>query len=122
CFTLNGLLGTHHSAQVVEDTLASGFSWRGRLPDDAEQIGLQLVASRPCLYGEGRTAHLMFRHNAEPLSLFMLPDRRRAQQMIDVLGHEAVMWSTGDRTLVLISREPRAEVERLAAYIRSSIR
>ena len=34
-----------------------------------------------------------------------------------MLGHECVIWSAADRTFVLVSRETRADVERLAAYV-----
>jgi anti-sigma factor RsiW len=121
CFTLNGLLGTHQTPSAVESAMASSFGWPLHLPETAEQAGLELIGSRPCLYGEGRTAHLMFRHNGQPVSLFMLPARRRAQEVIDVFGHEAAVWSVGDRTFVMISGERRAEVERLASFMRSSI-
>jgi anti-sigma factor RsiW len=122
CFVLNRLLDPHQSSSVVESTLAASFGWPVRLPSPPGQEGLELLGARPCLYGEGRTAHLMFRHNGQPLSLFMLPDRRRADEMIDVFGHEAVVWSAGNRTFVLVSSEGRAEVERVASFIRSSIR
>jgi anti-sigma factor RsiW len=122
CFVLNRLLDPHQSSSAVESTLASSFGWPVRLPSAPGQEGLELLGTRPCLYGEGRTAHLMFRHNGQPLSLFMLPDRVRADEMIDVLGHEAVVWSAGNRTFVLVSSEGHAEVERVASFIRSSIR
>jgi anti-sigma factor RsiW len=122
CFALNGLLGTRQSATGVEGAMASHFGWHLRLPEHPEQLGLEVLGSRPCLYGEGRTAHVMFRHHGEPLSLFMLPNRRRAEEAIEAFGHEAVVWSVGDRTFVLVSRKSGADVERLASFIRSSIR
>jgi hypothetical protein len=121
CFALSGLLGTLQSPQVVEQAMASGFGWQMHLPERPEDAGLELLGARPCLYGEGRTAHVMFRHHGEPLSLFMLPNRRRAEEVIEVLGHEAVVWSVADRTFVLVSRESRASVERLASFMRTSI-
>lgn len=121
CFALNALLGTLQSPSVVEQAMASGFGWQMHLPNRPEEIGLELLGSRPCLYGEGRTAHVMFRHHGEPLSLFMLPNRRRTDEVIEVLGHEAVVWSVADRTFVLVSHESRANVERLASFMQSSI-
>jgi anti-sigma factor RsiW len=121
CFALNGLLGGHQSSRAVESAMAASFGWPLRLPENAEQAGLEIVGSRPCLYGEGRTAHLMFRHNGQPVSLFMLPERRRPREVIDVLGHEADVWSVGDRTFVMISGERREDVQRLASFMRSAI-
>jgi hypothetical protein len=38
-----------------------------------------------------------------------------------VFGHEAVVWSSDDRTYVLVGDEPRPEMEALAALIRKDI-
>ncbi len=121
CFTVNGLLGTRQAAETVESSLASGFGWRTHLPEHPDREGLELVGSRPCLYGEGRAAHIMYRHNGHPMSLFMLQRNRGENEVVDVFGHEAAIWSVGDRTFVLITRESRAEVERLASFVRASV-
>ena len=83
--------------------------------------GLELVGSRPCLYGEGKVAHIMYRHNGRPVSLFMLPRTAREDQIVDVLGHECVIWSVDDRTFVLVARESRADVTRLASFVQSYV-
>src|SRR5262249_48903403 len=103
-----------------EAALASDFGWPVRLTG-ATRTGLDVVGARPCLYGKGWVAHVMFRHHGQPVSLFMLPDARRGQQLVEVLGHEAAIWSIGNRTFVLLAREPRSEVERLAAVVHASL-
>ena len=40
----------------------------------------------------------------------MLSKVIRAEELIEVMGHEAAIWSIGGRAFVLIAREPRAEV------------
>jgi anti-sigma factor RsiW len=125
CFAMNRVLGTHDASDVVESSMASGFDWRVRLPKTEgklDESGLELVGSRPCLYGEGRVAHIMFRHNGTPVSLFMLPKTTRSDELVRVLGHEAAIWSVGDRTFVLIARETRTEVEHMAAFIQATVR
>lgn len=121
CFAVNGLLRTRQAAETVERSLASGFGWRAHLPEHPDREGLELVGSRPCLYGEGRAAHIMYRHNGHPVSLFMLQRNRGENKVVDVFGHEAAIWSVGDRTYVLITRESRAEVQHLAAFVRASL-
>ncbi|MGE5242822.1 MAG: anti-sigma factor family protein [Betaproteobacteria bacterium] len=118
CFALNNVLGTHQSATAVEGAMLSGFGWRLRVPADT---GLQLVGARPCLYGEGRVAHVMFRHDGRPVSLFMLPGSTRPEEVLNVLGHEAAIWSSDQRTYVLIAEEPRAEVQQMAAVIQAGL-
>ncbi len=122
CFAMNSALGTHQMAATVESSMASGFDWRMHLPDDPSRAGLELVGARPCLYGEGKIAHIMYRHQGHPVSLFMLPKTARAQQLVEVLGHEAAIWCVGNRTFVVVAREPRREVERIASFVQASLR
>jgi hypothetical protein len=123
CFrVINNVMGTHHERQAVESSMASGFNWQMHLPEHAEQIGLELVGARPCLYGEGIVAHIMYRHNGHPVSIFMLPRSARAEELVEVLGHQAAIWSVGNRTFVLVAREPRAEVERMTSFAHAALR
>jgi anti-sigma factor RsiW len=122
CFAVNDVLGTHQEPMTVQASMSSHFGWTLQLPQNPERAGLELVGARPCLYGEGRVAHLMYRHHGVPVSVFMLPSSIRAQEIIDVMGHEAAVWSSGQRTFVLIAREPRQDVERLASFVQASLR
>lgn len=122
CFALNGMLHTHDDAPTVESSMLSGFGWQMRMPAEASQAGLELVGSRPCLYGEGKIAHIMYRHNGVPVSLFMLPRTARAQEFVQVMGHNAAIWCENNRTFVLVAHEPKAEVERMATAVQASLR
>ena len=122
CFAMNRVLGTQQASGAVENSMASSFDWRMHLPDDPARAGLELVGSRPCLYGEGRIAHIMYQHAGRPVSLFMLPKTARTDELVEVLGHEAKIWCVGNRTFVLVAREPRAEVERMASFVQAGIR
>src|SRR5262245_22521990 len=122
CFALNGVLHPHEDPITVESSMFSAFGWRMRLPEAAPEAGLELVGARPCMYGAGKVAHIMYRHNGEPVSLFMLPRTARTDDVVQVLGHQAVIWCANDRTFVLLARERRDEVERMAALVRTSLR
>ena len=43
------------------------------------RVGLELVGARRCLYGEGKVAHLMYRDQGRPVSIFMLPKSVRVR-------------------------------------------
>jgi anti-sigma factor RsiW len=122
CFAMNRALGTQEGPAAVESSMASGFDWRMHLPADPARAGLELVGSRPCLYGEGKIAHIMYRHEGRPVSLFMLPKSARTEELVEVLGHEAKIWCVGDRTFVLLAREPRRDVERMASFVQAAMR
>jgi anti-sigma factor RsiW len=122
CFAINGVLGTHQEPATVESSMLSGFGWRMHLPSAGSEAGLELVGSRPCMYGEGKIAHIMYRHRGEAVSLFMLPRESRAQEIVEVLGHKAAIWCDRDRTFVLLAREPKEEVERLAKLVQATLK
>jgi anti-sigma factor RsiW len=121
CFTVNNLLGTHDSPAVVESSMLSGFGWHLHVPEALARAGLELVGARQCLYAEGRVAHLMYLDHGRPVSIFMLPGTARPEELIHVLGHEAAIWSTGDRTFVLVTEGARADVERMTALVKGAI-
>jgi hypothetical protein len=64
----------------------------------------------------------MYRHQGHPVSLFMLPKTERTSALVEVLGHEAAIWCVGNRTFVLVAREPRRDVERMVSFVQASLR
>jgi len=87
----------------------------------ARVLAAELVGARPCLYGEGKIAHIMYRHQGHPVSVFMLPNTERAHELVEVLGHEAAIWCANNRTFVVVAREPRREVEQIASFVQASL-
>lgn len=122
CFAMNRMLDTHDLPTAVESSMIAGFGWKMHLPEEPSRAGLELVGARPCLYGEGKIAHIMYRHDGRPVSLFMLPNASRSRELVEVLGHQAAIWCVGNRTFVLISREPKREVEQMASFVQASLR
>ena len=121
CFAANSLLGTHDAPAAVERSMMSVFGWQLHLPEQFDASGLELVGSRRCLYAEGKVAHLMYRDQGRPVSIFMLPKHARPEELVEVLGHEAAIWSSGDRTFVLVTRASRAEAERMASLVKAAL-
>ena len=121
CFAMNRMLRPSDEPSIVRRSMASLFGWPVRLPENPERAGLELVGGRPCLYGEGRVAHLMYRHNGAPVSVFMLPGTVRPEEVVEVMGHEAAVWSSGSRTFVLITREPRDQMQQMVSFVRASL-
>src|SRR5258708_35587567 len=81
CFAMNSALGTRQGAGAVESTMLSSFDWRIHLPANADRAGLELVGARPCLFGEGKIAHIMYRHYGHPRSLFMRPNTEPSKEL-----------------------------------------
>ena len=121
CFAANALLGTHDAPAAVESSMMSAFGWPLHLPDQFDASGFELIGGRRCLYGEGKVAHLMYRDQGRPVSIFMLPKRARPEELVEALGHEAAIWSSGDRTFVLVTRGSRDEVQRMASFVKAAL-
>jgi anti-sigma factor RsiW len=135
CFgVMNTLLGTSADRVAIENAMAATFGWQMHLPDATGGPGLELVGARPCLYAKGKMAHLMYRHNGHPVSVFMIPDMVRPagpgtpgipgikDEVVDVMGHEATVWSSGGRTFVVVAREPEADVAQVVSFVQASLK
>jgi hypothetical protein len=122
CFTLTGDPNVPIRVDAVEEQLRERYGWSVDVPGDSETNQLRLVGGRRCLYGEGTIAHVLYRHNGAPLSLFMLPDDVRSSEIVEVMGHAAIIWSQNGRTFVLLGAEPRSEMEKIARYIRAMVK
>jgi anti-sigma factor RsiW len=122
CFEFAGK--ANPDAHALEASLASRFGWHIVVPPGSVAAGLTLLTARRCLYADGKVAHLMYRHRDRDVSLFVLPHTSRTPDNVEevkVMGHEAVIWSSRQQSYVLIGREPRAELEQLAAYVQQTL-
>jgi anti-sigma factor RsiW len=124
CFgVVNTLVGANANAAAVEQVMEDTFGWQMHVPEEAG-AGLELVGARPCLYMRGKAAHLMYRHHGQPLSVFMLPQLARPgkpNETVEVMGHEATVWSRDGRTFVLIGREPAADMQQAVSLVQASL-
>ena len=97
--------------------------WALRVPSSAPAERLELLGVRRCGSSEGRVAHMMYRWRGEPLSVYVLPasiaSSRVVQNVVDTLGHEAVVWSKDGRTYAVVARGDPAELARVASYVRT---
>lgn len=106
--------------RVTEEQYARDYGGEVRLPR-VPIAGLQLVDMRRCFCGEGMAAHAMYRLNGRAVSLYVIPDATRDRASTDVFGHDAVMWSKGNTTYVLLSNEPRETLETLAKAMEAAL-
>jgi len=121
CFGMNSLIGVNDDPAAAEGTMVSTFGWHMPLPETAQRAGMELLGARVCLYGRGLAAHIMYRHNGQPVSVFMIPKMTRSDAVVDVMGHEAAIWSSGGRTFVLVAREPEDEMSRMTAIVQAAL-
>jgi anti-sigma factor RsiW len=121
CFTIEGDAdGAPIANEQAEATLKQEFDLIVNVPPSLAAEKLELLAVRRCLYGDGRAAHLMYRLDGEPVSLFIVPGVSRPAAELSLFGHEQVVWTQGDRTYMLVARGGAGEgLARVASYLRN---
>jgi anti-sigma factor RsiW len=121
CFTIEGDAdGAPIAKQQAEATLKQEFDLIVKVPPSLAAEKLELMAVRRCLYGDGRAAHLMYRLDGEPVSLFIVPGVSRPAAELSLFGHEQVVWTEGDRTYMLVARGGAGDgLARVASYLRN---
>lgn len=107
-------------ARASEVQFASEHGWPIHLPE-AASAGLQLVSVRRCFCGEGQAAHVMYRLNGRPVSLYIIPEANHSRASTDVFGHDAIIWSKQGTTYVLLGQESDGVLERLASTLNGSL-
>lgn len=121
CFVIDGDAdGPAISKADAESLLKREYGWTISVPASAPAEQLELLAVRHCLYGDGLAAHLLYRANGEPVSLFIMPGLTRPAAELRVLGHDEVVWTAGDRTYMLVAgRGAKAGLARVASYLQN---
>ena len=104
----------------AEAELLREYGWRLDVPETLGADGGRLVAVRRCLYGDGRAAHLLYRVDGAPVSLFILPGLERPAEALTMFGHDEVVWTAEGRTYLLVGAEgEQNRLMRMASALRN---
>ena len=121
CFALFENASGPGDATAIAARLKASYGWDVKVPPGLPALALHLVGGRRCFSTDGRVAHILYRHAGRPLSLFIVPSTSHATAEIAVMGHQTMIWSRRGSTYVVLAQEPREQIERVAAYMRSVI-
>jgi anti-sigma factor RsiW len=121
CFTIEGDAdGEPIPREQAEAVLRQEYGFTVKVPASLPAERLELLGVRRCLYGDGRAAHLMYRLNGEPVSLFIIPGLQRPAAELSLFGHDQVVWTEGDRTYMLVARGGLQQgLSRVASHLRN---
>jgi anti-sigma factor RsiW len=120
CFALFEPRVAAADAAAVARQLEADYGWRLDVPGSSPADRLTLIGARRCLSTDGRVAHVLYRHNGRPVSLFMRPGASRPETRVSVAGHVARAWTRGDTTYVMVGSESESELRPVAAYFQSA--
>lgn len=111
----------HVDAVTAAHDWAEKQGWAIEIPASSPTSDLELLGVRRCTMSSGRVAHVMYKWHGHPLSVFVVPHSlalHDQQEVIEKFGHEAVVWSDGDRTYVLLARARPSELSPVVGYVR----
>ena len=106
------------NATEVQHRLAELYGFHARVPESSPDERLRLIGARRCLTGEGTNAHILYRLDDRPVSLYVVPNDARTDATVDVLGRQAVLWSRDNDTYVLVADKGTANLGHVARYMR----
>jgi anti-sigma factor RsiW len=121
CFALFERSSAQTDAAALSRQLHVDYGWRLTVPTSSPTLKLQLVGGRRCFSTDGRVAHILYRHDGRPLSLFVMPNVMRGAAEVGVIGHQAIVWSRHGMTYAVVARERREDLERIAAYMKDLV-
>ncbi|MGE0459940.1 MAG: zf-HC2 domain-containing protein [Vicinamibacterales bacterium] len=121
CFSIDGHVDDEPITEAeAEAELLREYGWQLDVPATLGPDGGRLVAVRRCLYGDGRAAHLLYRVDGVPVSLFILPGLERPAEALTMMGHAEVVWTAGGRTYLLVGpEEDRNRLLRMASNLQN---
>jgi len=116
CFRqLDDLVPDFDSREAAR-VLASDHGVDVGVPD--ESADFDLLDVRQCLYGQGGMAHVLCEWRGQALSLFVVPGRSDPELALEIVGHEALVWSQDETSYVLVADQGPVELSLVADYVR----
>ena len=116
CFRQVDEIEAGFDAEQAERVLATEHGLDVDIPD--ESADFELLDVRHCMYEHGGMAHVLCEWRGEALSLFVVPGRSDREQLLEIVGHEAVVWSHDESAFVLVADQGPVEIGRVAEYVR----
>ena len=83
-----------------------------------ESADFDLIDVRRCLYDEGDMVHILCEWREQPVSLFVVPGREDRERVLEIMGHDAIIWSRENNAYVLVAEHGPVDTDQLARYVR----
>lgn len=115
------------SGQPAGDAAAQAAAWeRSRgwavtLPASSSADDMQFVQLRRCISPDGSVAHALYRHQGQVVSLFIARQGGRREQILQVMGQQACMWTQGNYSYAIVGAQSPEEMARLVAWFRRRV-
>lgn len=86
-----------------------------------ESSDFDLLDVRECSYERGGIGHVLCHWRGYPVSLFVVPGGAQGEQLLEIINHDAVVWTAGGHTHVLVAERGPVDIEQVARHIRQAV-
>jgi anti-sigma factor RsiW len=121
CFKVGGN-PSHADASVAARDWQRDQGWPIVVPQSEPAQQLTLLDVRRCFTTDGRSAHMMYNWRGAPLSLYVLPEDVGRDQVVDKMGHEAVIWCANRRTYAVVADGHPQDLAQVVNYMKAHAR
>jgi anti-sigma factor RsiW len=104
CFMIDGDAHAHAmTSDVAQVRLHESHGMDVKLPTPPSADAASLVSIRSCLYGEGWVAHVLYRVEGQPVSMFVMPGQQSAPADVSAFGRHTQVLTRQGVTYVLVA-------------------
>ncbi len=125
CFDVIGDNGPT-DAKTAQTTWQARRGWPIAVAPSSPEHDLQLVGVRRCFSSDGAAAHCMYRWRNQDLSVYIVPHQLdgvgTAEQVVENFGHRTIMWTSAERTYLIVTKGRPEGFDAVAGYIRRAVR
>lgn len=86
-----------------------------------ESSDFDLLDVRECSYEHGGIGHVLCHWRGHPVSLFVVPGGAQGEQLLEIINHDALVWTAGGHTHVLVAERGPVDIEQVAHHIRQAV-
>ena len=119
CFLVGPAGGPDFGRQEARVQLAGIVGSDIALP--LESPDFDLLDVRECAYEYGGVGHVMCSWRGDPVSLFVVPDRSYRERILEIINHDAVVWSGGGHAYVLVAEHGPVDIGQVARHVRQTV-
>ena len=118
CFLVTPTAGPEFGHREARVQLAGIVGSDVALP--MESSDFDMLEVRECAHEHGSMGHVLCHWRGHPVSLFVVPDEAHGEQLLEIINHDALVWSADGHTHVLVAEQGPVDVERVAYHIRQA--
>lgn len=86
-----------------------------------ESLDFDMLEVRECAHEHGRMGHVLCHWRGHPVSLYVVPGRPLDDQLLEIINHDALIWSVDGHGYALVARRGQFNFDHVAQHVRQAV-